>query len=196
MKWRPAALGLALLLGAVSGVSAGEPAWHGKAFHPPRVAHEFKLTRADGSAFSLTDERGSVVLLCFGFVRCPSVCPAILANLAAVRREMPAENRGRVKVVFVSVDPKDGPAALAGYLPLFDKEFIGLSGTREKVAEVARAYGATFKEAPASGPEALIDHTTDTLVIDPEGRLRLSYSMDQLRDHGAVEADLSRVLGK
>ena len=40
----------------------------------------------------------------------------------------------------------------------------------------------------------LIDHSTDTLVIDPLGRVRLSYSIDQLRDHTAVSADLLRIL--
>lgn len=192
-KVRMAVWCVLIVLFAAEGKALG---WHGKAFTIPREAYPIELTQADGTMFSLDRERGNVVLLCFGFTRCPSICPAVLAHLAAVRRSLPEAQRGRVHVVFVSVDPKDDPATLGAYLPMFDESFTGLTGTPNEVATVARAYGAAIKDAPASGPEALIDHSTDTLLIDPSGRVRLRYSMDQLRDHAAVAGDLLRVLGE
>mgnify|MGYP002629081951 CR=1 FL=1 len=171
-------------------------AWHGNVIARSRKAIPIVLTQSDGTLLSLVQARNSLVLLSFGFTRCPNVCPAILANLAAVCRELPIRERKRVSVVFVSVDPKDDAATLAAYLRMFDAGFTGLTGSRDEIAAVARAYGAAYKESQASGPDDLIDHSTDTLLIDATGMLRMSYSMDQLREHAAVAADLLRMLSE
>ena len=194
MKWSAVAIGMAGLFAVAMPLRAEPAVWHGKEFRSWKPAYPLELLKADGSRFCLEGLRGNIVLLSFGFVRCPSVCPSILANLAAVRRGLPPGECGRVCVVFVSVDEKDTPADLARYLEMFDSGFIGLTGSRSNVAKAARAYGVVYGNEKNVNGGVLIDHSTDTLVIDPLGRLRLSYSMDQLRDHTAVSADLLRIL--
>ena len=47
-----------------------------------RAAADFHLTDAGGKARSLSDFRGKVVVLFFGYTHCPEVCPTTLADLA------------------------------------------------------------------------------------------------------------------
>jgi protein SCO1/2 len=208
-KNRRAALRLALALIALVGagifVIAGmesanktDMTWFGKSLEPLRAAYPFELTDQNGNAFRLEDQRGSLVLLNFGFTCCPNICPASLANLAAARRALPEGARDRVRVVFVSVDKRDDISDLKKYMPMFDEKFTGLTGTPEAIGNTARAYGAFYRKDP-KGPQGeedyLIDHSTSTYLIDPKGNLRLVYKMDQLANAEAMAGDIRRVLG-
>jgi protein SCO1/2 len=208
-KNRRAALKLALALIALVGagifVIAGmesanktNTTWFGKSLEPLRAAYPFELTDQNGNAFRLEDQRGSLVLLNFGFTCCPNICPASLANLAAARRALPEEARDRVRVVFVSVDKRDDISDLKKYMPMFDEKFTGLTGSPEAIGNTARAYGAFYRKDP-KGPQGeedyLIDHSTSTYLIDPKGKLRLVYKMDQLANSEAMAGDIRHVLG-
>ena len=199
------ALALAFLLGGGIFIIAGMEApakvdagWFGKSLEPLRAAYPFELTDQNGTAFRLEDQRGSLVLLNFGFTCCPNICPASLANLAAARRALPEEAKDRVRVVFVSVDERDDISDLKKYMPMFDEKFTGLTGTPEEIGNTARAYGAFYRKDP-KGPQGeedyLIDHSTSTYLIDPKGNLRLVYKMDQLANAEAMAGDMLRVLG-
>ena len=199
------ALALAVLLGGGIFVIAGMEApakvdagWFGKSLEPLRAAYPFELTDQNGTTFRLEDQRGSLVLLNFGFTCCPNICPASLANLAAARRALPEGARDRVRVVFVSVDKRDDISDLKKYMPMFDEKFTGLTGTPEAIGNTARAYGAFYRKDP-KGPQGeedyLIDHSTSTYLIDPKGNLRLVYKMDQLANAEAMAGDMLRVLG-
>lgn len=198
-------LALGLLVGVAIWVIAGMESprtdarvWFGKSLEPVRAAHSFELTDQNGDLFRLEDQRGSLVLLNFGFTCCPNICPASLANLAAARRALPEELRGRVRVVFVSVDERDDISDLKKYMPMFDEKFTGLTGTPEAIGNTARAYGAFYRKDP-KGPQGeedyLIDHSTSTYLIDPKGNLRLVYKMDQLANAEAMAGDMLRILG-
>jgi protein SCO1/2 len=208
-KPRSQALRLALALGILVGGAIGiiavmespkkdDAAWFGKSLEPLRGAYAFELTDQNGEPFRLEDQRGSLVLLNFGFTCCPNICPASLANLAAARRALPEEARNRVRVVFVSVDERDDISDLKKYMPMFDEKFTGLTGTPEAIGNTARAYGAFYRKDP-KGPQGkedyLIDHSTSTYLIDPKGKLRLVYKMDQLANSEAMAGDMLRVLG-
>lgn len=199
------ALALIVLVGAGIFVIAGmesanktDTTWFGKSLEPLRAAYPFELTDQNGNPFRLQDQRGSLMLLNFGFTCCPNICPASLANLAAARRALPAEVRDRVRVVFVSVDERDDISDLKKYMPMFDEKFTGLTGSPEAIGNTARAYGAFYRKDP-KGPQGeedyLIDHSTSTYLIDPKGNLRLVYKMDQLANAEAVAGDILRVLG-
>ena len=47
-----------------------------------------------------------------------------LANLAAIYRLLPPEAQARVRVIFISLDERDSPAALKNYVPFFNERFI------------------------------------------------------------------------
>jgi protein SCO1/2 len=199
------ALALIVLLGGGIFVIAGmdsanktDTTWFGKSLEPLRAAYLFELTDQNGNAFRLEDQRGSLVLLNFGFTCCPNICPASLASLAATRRALPAEARDQVHVVFVSVDKRDDISDLKKYMPMFDEKFTGLTGSPEAIGNTARAYGAFYRKDP-KGPQGeedyLIDHSTSTYLIDPKGNLRLVYKIDQLANAEAMAGDIRRVLG-
>jgi protein SCO1/2 len=171
--------------------------WFGKALDPARKAYDFELTNQDGAPFRLSDEQGSVVMLNFGFTCCPNICPVSLTNLAAMRSSLPPEARKRVKIVFISVDKRDTSESLKKYMKLFDDKFTGLTGDPEKIGNVTRAYGAFFRKdtkGPQDEENYLIDHSTKTYLIDPQGNLRLVYELDQLSNTAALSGDVLRIL--
>ena len=135
---------------------------------------DFVLESAAGPV-ALADFRGRVVLLYFGYTACPDICPTSLAILAAALRGLDADERARVRVLFVSVDPaRDDPAHLREYAGYFHPEIIGLTGTAATLAELARRYGVAYRrtEAADSALGYLIDHSALVYLIDPDGHLR------------------------
>lgn len=132
------------------------------------------LTDHRGQARRLEDFRGKAVVLFFGFTQCPDVCPTTLADMAQVMREL-GPLAERVQVLFVTVDPeRDTQAVLAKYVPAFDARFLGLRGSLEATRATAKEFKVYFEKRPGTQPGAYsIDHSAQTYVIDPRGRLRL-----------------------
>lgn len=199
-----AALALCLLVGGASIVvllkSSLPPKspFFGQYDSKAQAGYEFQLTDQGGSPWRLRDQRGNIVLLSFGFTRCPNICPTTLANLAAIYRLLPPEAQARVRVVFISLDERDTPDALKKYVPFFNERFTGLTGRPADIGTVAGAYGASYRKAPAvSGDkdDYLIDHSTYTTLIDPDGKPRLLYRFEQMPESARVANDILRVLG-
>ncbi|MCK9589868.1 MAG: SCO family protein [Terrimicrobiaceae bacterium] len=171
--------------------------WFGQYDAETHPAFDFSLTDQNGNPLRLQDLRGQVVLLSFGFTRCPNICPTTLGNLAAVYRKLPPAAQERTKVVFVSVDERDSPEALKEYVPFFNERFLGLTGSPAEIGTTARAYGAFFRKAAAVGSDKddyLIDHSTYTHLIDPDGNLRVLYRFEQLPETDKIAEDVQRVL--
>ena len=172
--------------------------WFGQYDPDTHPAYNFSLADQNGKTVRLQDLRGQAVLLCFGFTRCPNICPTTLGNLAAVYRKLPPSAQERTKVVFISVDERDSPASLKEYVPFFNERFLGLTGPPADIGTTARAYGAFFRKAPAAGSDKddyLIDHSTYTHLIDPEGNSRVLYRFEQLPETDRIADDVQRVLG-
>src|SRR5512145_1693081 len=93
--------------------------------NPPTPLHDFTLTDQTGEPFSLSELRGRVVLVFFGYTHCPDECPTTLANFKRVKASLGAAAQ-EVAFVFISVDgTRDTPEVVADYLQKFDAEFIG-----------------------------------------------------------------------
>lgn len=139
----------------------------------PPTGGDFTLDSAAGPV-RLSDLRGQAVLIYFGYTACPDICPTNLISIAhALRTLQPAELE-RTRVLFISVDPeRDDPERLAGYVAYFHPNVLGLTGTPEQLAEVARRYGAAYRRVEDTGSAMgyLIDHSAFTAVVDPSGRL-------------------------
>jgi protein SCO1/2 len=146
---------------------------------PYPVASEFELTRADGSQFRLSELRGKVVLLFFGYTSCPDVCPTTMAELRQALEKVGAKS-DQVQVVFVTVDPqRDTPERVQEYVNHFNPDFIGLSGSEAELAKVWNDYGI-FREIVegASAAGYLVNHTARVTMIDQQGNLRVSFPFD------------------
>lgn len=152
---------------------------------------DFTLTSHEGKRVRLSDTRGRVRVLFFGFASCPDVCPTTLTRLVRVR-ELLGDAAAEFLVLFVSVDPdRDTPEALRSYLGYFKLDALGLTGTKAEIDAVGEAYGASYEIEPsnsAAGPN--VGHTTELLVIGPDDRLVTSVS--QREDAEAVAAAIRR----
>lgn len=168
---------LALMALLVTVASCGDYRFRGGIIDPPFEAPDFTLTDQFGQPFRLSEHRGKVVVIYFGFTYCPDLCPAALADVAAARRQLGADG-DKVLGVFVSLDPeRDTPERLTRYLAGFDKTFIGVRGTEAELAPIVEDYGVSYarRELPDSALKYTIDHSTFIYVIDPAGRWRVLF---------------------
>ena len=172
-----------LLIGAVAaGVFLfSEPAsFRGTTYAEPYpVAPEIVLSRANGDSFRLSEMRGKVVALFFGYTSCPDVCPTTMAELKQALQKLGAK-ADEVQVVFITVDPKrDTPERVQEYVNHFNPDFIGLSGSEPELAKVWNDYGV-FREIADGGSAAgyLVSHTARVTLIDQQGNLRVSFPFD------------------
>lgn len=134
----------------------------------------FELTDHHGKRRTLADFKGKVVTVFFGYTQCPDVCPTTLSEMAEVMKLL-GDKADRVQVLFITVDPeRDTEALLAQYVPAFDARFIGLYGTAEETAKVAREFKVFYQKVKGSKPDVYtVDHTAGSYVFDAQGRLRL-----------------------
>lgn len=122
----------------------------------------------------MTDFRGKAVVVFFGYTMCPDVCPTSLMMLKEALAQL-GTDADRVQVLFVSVDPaRDTPQQLAGYVTAFDPRFLGMSGSEEEIARVAKAFKVFYeKKGDIASGRYTMDHTAGCFIFDTEGRTRL-----------------------
>jgi protein SCO1 len=146
---------------------------------PYPVAPEIQLTRAAETDFRLSEMRGKVVALFFGYTSCPDICPTTMAELSQALEKLGSE-AAQVRVLFVTVDPqRDTPERVQEYVNHFNADFIGLSGSESDLASVWNEYGV-FREIVdgASAAGYLVNHTARVTLIDQQGNLRVSFPFD------------------
>ena len=139
---------------------------------------DFALQDAQGRTRTLSDFRGQVVVLFFGFTQCPDVCPTALSRAAAVMQRLgPASER--VQVIFVTVDPeRDTAPVLAAYTQAFHPRFLGLMADPATTERTAKDFKVFYRKVP-TGSSYTMDHTALSFVFDPQGRLRLAVRHEQ-----------------
>jgi len=165
-----------LITGLASGVYFFRPhVFHGTVIQSPEQAFDFTLTDVNGDV-SLSDYRGKLVLIYFGYTFCPDICPATLANVAQALRTMDTK-ADDVQLIMISLDPeRDTPKKLAEYVAHFHPSFIGITGSKEQLDETASLYGIFYEKTEgAVNTGYMIDHTATLLVIDREGYLKLVF---------------------
>lgn len=195
MKYRNYFLfGIALLLGLAAvfatRVLDRSYTFKGSLIEPPLQAEDFTLNDQHGKTFRLSDHRGEVVLIFFGYTHCPDVCPVTLADFRQIKEQL-GEEAGRVNFVFVTVDPeRDSAERIAEHLANFDPGFIGLTGEPEELRAVWDAYGVYAEKAQAGSASGyLVDHTARVYVVDVNGNLRLTYAFGAENQTMAQDVD-------
>ncbi|HEX3486715.1 MAG TPA: SCO family protein [Micropepsaceae bacterium] len=156
-----------------------------------------------GGPFALTDQNnmlrtekdfaGKYTLVFFGYTYCPDVCPATLAVMAAALDRL-GPRADRIVPLFITVDPKrDTPEKMKSYLASFGTRFVGLTGTADDIAKVAKEYRVYYREHPAeNGGEYTVDHSGVVYLMDPNGKFIANYSLDTSPD--MLAADLAKRL--
>jgi len=136
---------------------------------------DFSLVDPDGKVRTLSDFKGKVVVMFFGYTQCPDVCPTTLTEMQQVMTILGPQS-DKVQVLFVTVDPqRDTAEILKQYVPAFDKRFLGLRPEDDAALEkVAKDFKIYYKKVPGISPGSYtIDHTAGSYAFDPDGRLRL-----------------------
>jgi protein SCO1/2 len=180
-------VGIAALLLGVQTYERSQ-SFRGSLIEPSPPAWPIDLELADGTLFSLDDQKGKVILLFFGYANCPDFCPTTLAEFKQIYDDLGPEQVGQVEFVFITIDPeRDTPQAIADFVNGFDPDFIGLSGSEEELQPIWDGY-FVYREKQNVGSEAgyLMAHTTRVYVVDKQGRLRLTFP------YGMAAEDMTR----
>lgn len=154
---------------------------------------DFALTDHNGVPRTLADFKGKAVILFFGYVNCPDMCPMTLYKLSIVMQQL-GPDAERVQVLFVTLDPaRDTPEVLGQYAPGFHPSFLGMYADEETIARTAKDFKvfSAKQEADAEGFYT-VDHMGPSFVFDAQGRLRLFVSDEHSAD--AVAEDLRTLL--
>ena len=147
-----------------------------------------------GGPFSLTDQRGRAVTernfagrpmaVFFGFTFCPDVCPTALTSMTA-HIEALGPDADRMSWLFVSVDhERDTPPVLANYLASFDPRIVGLSGTEQQVADVARSFKVIYRRVSLEGGEYTMDHSASVFLLNAAGRFAGTIDLEESQEMG------------
>ena len=168
-----------IICSALAGCDRGGPQFRSTDITGAPYGHALELADPTGKQRRLEDWRGKAVVLVFGFTHCPDVCPTTLADIALALKEL-GKDAERVQVLMVSVDPeRDTPQALASYVSAFDPRFVALRGDLEATRKVAQEFKVYF-EKRKQGESYTVDHSAQSYVIDPRGRLRLLVRHDRI----------------
>lgn len=178
-------------LAACSPQSGG---FHGINLTGSDYAKDFALIDHHGQPRRLADFRGKVVVVFFGFVQCPDVCPTSLLTLAQAKQQLGADGE-RLQGLFITLDPeRDTPEVLKAYMDSFDPGFLALyTRSPEELAALAKDFKVYYKRIDGPTPTSYtLEHTAASYVYDTQGRLRLYES------HGvtpeALASDVRRLL--
>lgn len=153
------------------------------------------LRFASGEPVDLGAFENEVVLVFFGYTNCPDVCPMTLSTVSWALDEMDADDRDRVNLMMVSVDPdRDELASLQEYVGFFDPSFRGVGGPQDAIARAATLYGVYYNLDRAGSDDRfyLVDHTATLMGIGPDGAMRVIWSTDVSVE--ALAADLTELL--
>lgn len=168
------ALGAGALTLAVAGCDR-KTQWHETDISGSLPALSFSMTDAmTGKPVTAVDFRGKVTLLYFGYTMCPDFCPTTLTNLADVLKNL-GKQANDVRVLFVTVDPnRDSLPVLKQYVTLFSPQIVGLRGTPDELAAMARRYRVAYSVTPAHGNHPYeVTHSSIVYVFDQNGDARL-----------------------
>ncbi|WP_395687414.1 SCO family protein [Aestuariivirga sp.] len=146
------------------------------------VGGPFTLTDQDGRVVTDRDFAGKYMLIFFGYTYCPDICPTELQVMTAALDSLGAQSE-RIQPIFISIDPaRDTPEVLKAYVSNFGPRLIGLTGTPDQIAAVARNYRVYFARAgnTQSASDYLMDHSSIIYLMGPDGRFlkHMTYTTD------------------
>lgn len=145
---------------------------------PPALGGPFELTSQTGAAVRDADFRGKHLLIYFGYTYCPDVCPTELSAMTQALDRLGAAAEA-VQPLFITIDPeRDTQAHMADYAPLFHPRLIGLTGSKEQIAAVAKAYRVYAAKAPGwekAGADYLMDHSSFIYWMGPDGKFIAAF---------------------
>ncbi len=166
-------------------------ALYGKDITVQHLGGQFEMPDQNGQKRQLSDFRGKVVLIFFGYTRCPDVCPTTLSRMSRVMTLL-GRQADKAQVLWVTVDPeRDTTEILQNYVPAFNPTFLALRGSPQETEELAKKFKAGFSILHYQGA-VLVDHSAYGYLIDTKGRTRIKLPYDLTAEQ--IAADIRRFL--
>ncbi|MFO1075003.1 MAG: SCO family protein [Geminicoccaceae bacterium] len=143
------------------------------------IGGSFSLLDQNGRRVTEQDFRGRFMLVYFGYTFCPDVCPLGLQTLTQAVDDLPAELRERVVPVFITVDPeRDTVAVMKDYVASFGPRLVGLTGSPAETGQASRAWRVYAHKGEAKDGVYLVDHSTFTYLMGPDGAYVTHFGHD------------------
>ncbi len=181
-------VGLLLLLGLITlFIVTSKSSIGDKVASFSELGGDFTLHSSEGD-ITLSSFKGQVVVMYFGFLTCPEVCPNSMSVIARAVNKLGVEQAEDVKILLVSIDPKrDTLQKLKEYSEYFHPNMTGITGSVEEIDAVTRQYGAyyNYTEIESVTDEYGVEHSSRYYVINREGKL-----VDAMR-HGTTANELT-----
>ena len=131
--------------------------------------------------------QGKWILMYFGYTSCPDVCPIDLSKINLSFEMM--ENKDKLQVVFISVDPARDIGKLNQFASAFNSSFLGLTAHSQELETISKSLGVYHQVVEAqklaqsdhssdedqgadSHEHYNVDHTTSFLLFSPDLKLR------------------------
>ncbi len=153
------------------------------------------LQDAQGAPKTIADYKGKIVVVFFGFTRCPDVCPTTMVDYAAALKAM-GSSAAKVQVLFATLDPeRDTFPSLQQYTAAFNPSFVALRGdaaATKKAADSFKVFYAKSMGKDGNPQNYTLDHTAASYVFDAQGNIRLFVRNGQAVD--TVVKDLQQLL--
>ena len=137
-----------------------------------KLGGAFTLKATTGEV-SLSDYKGKVVVLYFGYTSCPDICPTSLAILTAAFQQLDEEAKKEIQPILISLDPeRDTPEKLKQYVSYFIPNMIGLTGDLKDIKRIAKNYKVNFRKTDTeSAIGYVVDHSSIYFIIGRNGEL-------------------------
>ncbi len=196
MNSRSIAIFAAIALAGCNAQPTAQPAVNAE---PPlagaRIGGAFILTDQNGKTITDRSFAGKYRIVYFGYTFCPDVCPVDVQTVGAGLKAFEKRDAARaaqVVPIFITVDPKrDTPAVVGAFVANFHPRMVGLTGTPEAIAPLAKAYGIYFAlQKPTANGGYLVDHTRQAYLMDRDGKPMALLPTEKGAD--AVAAELER----
>jgi protein SCO1/2 len=178
---------------------SNKDSYHGILYY--KEAPNLTLTDHHGKRVTLSQFRGKLTLLAWGYTHCPDVCILTLSMLRDMMKEL-GEVADSVQVLYITVDPqRDNIERLRYYVPNFHESFIGLTGTPQEIEKFTKAYDVFFinhgdhygRSEFDTWDKYLMTHTSTIYLIDQKGKLRITYPYDKF-DAKEIAEDIRKIL--
>ena len=152
--------------------------------------------------------KGKWILMYFGYTSCPDVCPIDLSKINLSFEMM--ENKDKLQVVFVSVDPARDIGMLDQFASAFNSSFLGLTAHNEELETISKSLGVYHQvvesrklaqsdhsshedQETASHEHYDVDHTTSFLLFNPD--LKLTALLTSPHEPRPMAEALDKIIG-
>jgi len=195
---RTAAVLLTALVALVAACGSDAPAtYSGYRAEPPLVVDDVSLpVAAGGGEVAMPAPQGGLRVVYFGYTTCPDVCPTTMSDLRRALAELPEDERARIAVSVVTVDPeRDTPEVLEAYVENFVPGGDALRTTDdEALREAASAFGANYRIETDEDGKVEVAHTAELYAIDDSGTVLMQWPFGTTWDN--LSLDLRSLLGE